>query len=82
MLGDRTYRFERLLNLTIQRARFDGNDLRRRVRVMRNGAAALAAEDSMNGFPAGAFAGPGFGGAVDCECCFGDDGDQCYIRIC
>lgn len=60
---NKTYRLQSLLDVTIQRPGLDGNDLRRGFGVMRKRAAAFRAENAMNGFAGGAFAGPGFGGA-------------------
>ena len=71
---DPTYRLQRLLNLHAQRARLDGDDIRRRVRIMRNRAAALAAEDAVHGFAAAALAGPALRWAGDLEFGLGHDG--------
>lgn len=77
---DSTYRFEILLNLTIQRPGLDSNNFRRSVRIMRYWATALAAKNAMNVLARRALAGPGFGGAGEGEGCFGDDCYQCYQK--
>lgn len=43
---------------------------------MGDGAAALGAEDAVDGLAGGALARPGLGGAVDGELVLGDDGDE------
>lgn len=76
-----TNRLKLLLDLGIQSAALDGNDLGRGVRVVGNGRAALAAEDAVHGLARGALAGPRLGRAVDGELVLGDDDHEGWIGL-
>lgn len=71
-----TYRLQVLLLLPVERPGLDGDDLGRRVRVVCNGRAALAAEDAVDGVARGAGAGPALGWARDGHLVLLEDGDE------
>lgn len=71
-----THRLEVLLNLRIQGAGLEGDDVRGALRVVGDGAAALGAEDAVDGLARGSDAGPRFGRSLDGELVLGDDGDE------
>lgn len=76
MSSSPTYRFQRLLDLGVQGASLEGDDLRGSIGVVGDRGSALAAEDSVHGVAAGALGRVGLGGAVDGQRGLGDDGHQ------
>lgn len=71
-----THRLQLLLDLRVQGAGLDGDDLGRSVRVVGDGRAALRAENAMHGLAGAAHAGPALGRALDSQLVLGDDGDE------
>lgn len=67
---------ERLLDFRVESAALDGDDLGRRVGVVRDGRAALGAEEAPDGLAAAALAFVFLDGALDGELVFGDDADE------
>lgn len=67
---------EVLPNLAIEAASLDSDDLGGGVRIVRDGAAALRAEDAVHVFAAAALAAVGLGRAADGQLGLGDDGDE------
>ncbi len=67
---------ERLLDLAVERAALDGNDLGRRVRVVGDRGAALGAEEAPDALAGAALALVLLDGAVDGELVLGDDADE------
>jgi len=72
-------RLELLLVLVAQSTALKGNDLGRRIGVVSDRGAALAAEDAVDRLARGALARPALGGAIEVELVLGDDDDE---RIC
>lgn len=71
-----THRLQGLLDLGVEGAALERDDLRGRIRVVGDRGAALGAEDAVDGVARGALAGPGLGRAVDLELVLGDDADE------
>ena len=69
-------RFESLLDRAVQTATLERDDLGRRVRVVRDGAAAVGAEDAVHVLARGAFGRVGFLWAVDGQGGLWDDDDE------
>ena len=67
---------ERLLDLAVERAALDGDDLGRRVRVVGDRGAALGAEEAPDALAGAALALVLLDGAVDGELVLGDDADE------
>ena len=75
-----TYRLQVLLDLGVQGAGLEGNDLRGRIRVVGNGRAALRAEDPVNLVTGSTRASVALGGSLDGQLVLGDDGDEGWER--
>lgn len=75
-VGEATDRLQLLLNLGIESAGLEGNDLGSSIGVVGDGRAALGAEEAVDGVSGGGGAGPLLDGAVDGEGGLGDDGDE------
>lgn len=73
---DLSIRLQRLLDLGVERAGLERNNLGRRIRVVGNGRAAGWAKDAMHRLARRALAGPRLGLAADFELVLGDDGDE------
>jgi hypothetical protein len=74
-------RLEGLLNLGVEGAGLEGDDLGGGVGVVGNGRAAVGAEEAPDGLAGGALALPLLDGAVDGELVLGNDGDESYILL-
>lgn len=73
---DLRVRLQVLLDLGVERAGLDGDDLGGRVGVVGDGAAAVAAEPAPDAVAAAAFALPLLQGTVDGELILGNDCDE------
>lgn len=71
-----SHRLQGLLDLRVQGPRLDGDNLRRRIRVVGNGRVTLGAEDAVDGLARAADAGPALGRPVQGELVLGDDSDE------
>lgn len=71
-----TYGLQGLLDLRVQSAGLQSDNLRSRIGVVGNGRATLGAEDTVDGVARATLARPGLGGAGDGQSGLGDDGDE------
>lgn len=69
---------ERLLDLRVEGAALEGDDVGRRVRVVGDGRAAVGTEDAPDGLARGSLAFPLLDGTVEGQFGFGDDADEGY----
>lgn len=69
-------RLERLLDLRVECASLDGDDLRGGIRVVGDGRAAGWAKDAVHSLSRGTLSGPGLGLAADRELVLWNDGDE------
>ena len=72
---------ERLLDVAVERAALEGDDLGRRVRVVGDRGAALGAEEAPDALAGAALALVLLDGAVDGELVLGDDADEGWGRV-
>jgi hypothetical protein len=77
----RTYRLQGLLDLSIQSAGLEGNDLGSSIRVMSNGGTTLRAEDAVNSMAGRALASPALDGAGDIQLFLGDNSNERYDKV-
>lgn len=75
-MGESTNRLQGLLDLGVESATLEGNDLGSTIGVVGDGRSALGAEESVDGVSRGGGAGPLLDGAVDGERGLGDDDDE------
>lgn len=71
---------ERLLDVHVERASLEGNNLGGSIRVVGDGRAAGWAKDAVDSLSRGTLSGPGLGFAVDLELVLWNDGDEgCFV---
>ena len=80
-LTHRTYRLQGLLDLSIQSAGLEGDDLRSGIRVMSDWGTTLGAEDAVDSVTGRTLASPALDRTGDLQLFLGDNGDKGYDKV-